>query len=64
MNALLLVLFLASTTVKDQIVVTASALPESVESTPAAVTVITKDGFHGDNSRMFSAHARGVLTAC
>jgi vitamin B12 transporter len=42
-NALLLVLFLASTTVKDQIVVTASALPESVESTPAAVTVITKD---------------------
>jgi vitamin B12 transporter len=42
-NLLLLVLFLASTTVKDQIVVTASALPESVESTPAAVTVITKD---------------------
>jgi vitamin B12 transporter len=32
----------AQTTVSDTIVVTASALPEKAESTPAAVTVITK----------------------
>ena len=30
-------------TVSDEVVVTASALPESVESTPAAVTVITRE---------------------
>src|SRR5689334_22398371 len=29
--------------VQDEIVVTASALPESVEETPAAVTVITRE---------------------
>ena len=44
MNTLLILLFLAtSQSFKDQIVVTASALPESVESTPAAVAVVTKE---------------------
>jgi len=38
-----LLIFLATAKIQDQIVVTASALPETVESTPAAVTVVTKD---------------------
>lgn len=47
MNVFAILLFLATasqqqTPVSDTIVVTASALPESVESTPAAVTVLTK----------------------
>src|SRR5438874_13672272 len=46
-SSLLLLIFLATAQVparvNDQIVVTASALPETVESTPASVTVITKD---------------------
>src|SRR5205085_2541364 len=42
-SSLLLLIFLATTRVQDQIVVTASALPETVESTPASVTVVTKD---------------------
>ncbi|HEX3581306.1 MAG TPA: TonB-dependent receptor [Thermoanaerobaculia bacterium] len=47
MNLLAILLFLATPQVApplpDQIVVTASALPETVESTPAAVTVVTKN---------------------
>jgi len=42
-NSLLLILFLATTVVNDRMVVTASAVPETIESTPATVTVITKD---------------------
>jgi vitamin B12 transporter len=46
-NLLAILLFLATPQVAppltDQIVVTASALPESVESTPAAVTIVTKN---------------------
>lgn len=47
MKSCLLILLLASAQpqLSEQIVVTASALPETVESTPAAVTVITKDDF-------------------
>jgi len=42
-NVFAILLFLATQQpVTDTIVVTASALPESVESTPAAVTVVTK----------------------
>jgi vitamin B12 transporter len=50
-NLLVILLFLATAQVKDQIVVTASALPESVESTPAAVTVVTKSDIDQHEAR-------------
>jgi vitamin B12 transporter len=59
-NTLLLVLFLATTTVNDKIIVTASAVPETVESTPAAVTVITKDDIDKREARDVSAVLREV----
>ena len=45
MSTIVFLLFLAaaSPALHDQIIVTASALPETVESTPASVTVVTKD---------------------
>ncbi|HWS73285.1 MAG TPA: TonB-dependent receptor [Thermoanaerobaculia bacterium] len=41
----------APTTLTDEIVVTASALPETVESTPAAVTVITREDIDRQQAR-------------
>ena len=38
----LFILFLATQKISDRIVVTASDVPETIESTPAAVTVVTK----------------------
>src|SRR5258708_5609506 len=49
-----LVVFGQSTTqpkVTDEIVVTASAVPESVASTPASVTVVTKQEMDEQNAR-------------
>ena len=45
MSSFLLLIFFATAVprIQDQIVVTASGLPETVESTPASVTVVTKD---------------------
>ena len=61
MNLLLLLTFLYATqSVKDQIVVTASALPESVESTPASVTVITKEDIDKREARDVSEVLREV----
>ena len=43
MSLIALLIFLVTAKVHDQIVVTASASPETVESTPAAVSVVTKE---------------------
>lgn len=56
MNLFAILLFLATASqqqppVSDTIVVTASALPESVESTPAAVTVVTKSDIEEREAR-------------
>jgi vitamin B12 transporter len=56
-NVFAILLFLATATqqqqspVTDHIVVTASALPESVESTPGAVTVVTKSDIDEHEAR-------------
>jgi vitamin B12 transporter len=56
-SAVLLVLFLfptltfAQTKVTDTIVVTASGVPETIESTPASVTVVTKKEMEQQNAR-------------
>lgn len=50
----------AQTTVTDEIVVTASALPEKVETTPAAVTIITKQDIEDRQARDVSDVLREV----
>ena len=52
MNVFAILLFLATQQpVTDTIIVTASALPESVESTPAAVTVLTRSDIDQRDAR-------------
>jgi vitamin B12 transporter len=55
-----------STISNEEIVVTASALPETVESTPAAVTVITRDDIDRQAARDVAdvlRHVPGVIVA-